>query len=52
MENEAKENVSDRYKRLSYEYENFYNNISEAENYMVKYVSMYEGDPEKMLEIA
>lgn len=43
--------MADRYKRLSNEYENLYCNLIEAENYMLKYVALFEGDPEKMLEI-
>lgn len=45
------ESLSDRYKRLSWEYEYFYCNIPEAESYLSKFTALYEGDPEKMLEM-
>lgn len=51
VEQYSNEPLADRYKRLSEEYENLYYNLNEAENYMQKYIALFEGDPEKMLEI-
>ena len=51
VEQQTKESLPDRYKRLSSEYENLYCNLNEAEQYMLKYVALFEGDPHKMMEI-
>jgi hypothetical protein len=43
--------LAQRYLRLASEYENLYGNLNEAESFIQKYIAMYEGDPEKMLEM-
>ena len=45
------EAAAERYKRLSQENEGLYVKQAEAETCMLKYISLYEGDPEKMLEM-
>jgi hypothetical protein len=48
---DSQESLSERYKRLAYEYEQLYCNGVEAENYMLKLVALNEGEPEMMLEL-
>lgn len=43
------ESLSQRYLRLAKENEDLYCNLPEAETFMLKYASLNEGDPEKML---
>ena len=51
VENDSKEKISERYIRLANEYENLYGKVQEAELFMAKYMQLYEGDSEKMLQM-
>lgn len=45
---ECEETLSEKYLRLAAEYEHLYCSFPEAEQFMLKYLALFEGDPEKM----